>query len=268
MINGLRVQIMIGAREVLRCPHLEIVSLRHSPLDHADVTLPDPAGELYRDIRTGEPVAISLGYRDQPQGVWQGTVSRVRPGTTRDQLELSASGPELPLATTRIRQSWEHEDPAAIVRYCVAAAGLLSGRIDSPGPLLPRFVASDIPVWQVARQCALTCRRSFGVDMSRWALWIGADGRVNWGDFDEPGEVPVIATGAGLIEHLPGSPSAAQLSRVSTFLLAGFAASRLFRLRDTRRGVDGLFRSLVVRHTVMPTSVRTHLEYGAEYGRD
>lgn len=266
MINGLRTHVTIGNREVLRCPRLTIVSLRHSPLDHAAVTLPDPAGELYRAIRPGDPVMISLGYRDQAPAVWQGTVSKVRPGT-QDQLELLASGPELPLATTRIRQSWENEDPAAIIRRCVTAAGLPLGRIDSPGPILSRFVASDIPVWQVARQCALTCAKAFGLDMRRWALWMGADGLVNWGDFDEPGEVPVIATAAGLIEHLPASESGAQLSRVTTFLLAGFSASRLFRLRDARRGIDARFRALTVRHEVSPNKIRTHIEYGEEYGR-
>jgi hypothetical protein len=101
--------------------------------------------------------------------------------------------------------------------------------------------------------------------MSRWALWLGDDG-VNWGDFDEPGQVPVVATGAGLIRHLPGGGAYGR-SVVVTFLIPYFAANMAFRLRDQRRGVDSLFRAQTVIHSITPDMARTCIEYGDEYAR-
>lgn len=264
MITGIRTHIFIGDREILRAPHVWIESERRKPLTWAGVTLPDAMGEQYRSIRDGDPVEIRLGYRDEEPTSWKGMVVWKRTGTD-DQVEVGAVCEALPLTDARITQSWENETPEAIIKWVIRQAGLSVGRVDSPGVVLPKFMASHIPPWQVARQCAFTCREAFGLDMSKWALWMNADGKINWGDFDEPGDTPMIATGAGLIKHIPEG-AVTGWSKVETFLLAGFRHSQKFGLVDTRRGVDGEYRALKVRHEVKERSVRTFIWFGEEHG--
>lgn len=249
----------------MRSPRVWIESARHKPLSRAGITLPDPKGDLYRSILVDEQAEIRLGYKNEIPAIWKGTVAWKKHGN-KDQIEVGIVGEEKPLAETLITMSWENETPEAIVRYAISQSGLPVGQIDSPGVTFPRFAASNIPVWQVARQCEHTCRKSFDLDMSKWALWRGLDGKVNWGDFDEPGDVPVIKTAAGLIRHMPASDAKA-LSMVETFLLAGFMHSMKFSLVDTRRGIDEQFRALRVRHEVKDLSVRTFIWYGEEYGQ-
>lgn len=268
MISGIRTHIFIGDMEVLRCPRCRVESIRHRPLSRAVVTLPDPDGKLYISFSRGQEIEIRSGYRDEKPASWKGLVSYTKYGTTKDQIEVAAERKsEKPLSTVCITQAWENETPEAIIKYAISQAGLSPGKIDSPGVIFPRYAASTIPVWQVARQCAHTCQRAFDIDMSKWAFWLGQDGKVNWGDFAEPASaagVPVIATGAGLIRHLPSQKSK-ELNMVETFLLPGFMHSMKFHLKDTRRGIDAEFRALQVVHEIMPNSARTYISYGVEY---
>ena len=263
MISGVRTHIFIDGIEIIRAPHVCIESERDLPLSLAEVTLPDPQGEYFKSIKIGGDVDIRLGYRNEEPAVWKGTVLSRRPGTN-DQVLINAVGEDLPLSVTHITQSWENETPEAIIKWAIGEAGMGVGRIDSPGVVFPRFTASCIPVWQVARQCAHTCQKAFGIDMSKWALWMGKDGNINWGDFDEQGDVPEIETGAGLIKHSPDNGTRA-LNMVETFLIAGLRHSLKFRLVDTRRGIDNEFRALRVKHEIKDRSVRTFIWYGTEY---
>lgn len=266
-IHGLNIRIQVGGLEIIRCPEWRLESVRHQPLGRAELVLPDPVGAIWQTLAAGEEaVAITYGYRGQESASWTGKARYRRRGANGDQVEISAADGAQPLATTLITQTWENESPAAIVAWAIRQAGFTPGRLGVTGLVLPRFVASKIPVWQVAEQAAASCQRGFDLDMSRWALWLGADGLVNWGDFDEPGPVLEIATGAGLIDHAPDE-SAVGLHRVETFLRPGLRHSQLFRLRDTKRGVDSTFRALRVRHHGMPDKIRTFVWYGTEYGR-
>jgi hypothetical protein len=266
-ITGIRTRLIIGGLEYMRIPEMEIEYQRHFHLSVARVTLPDPSREVYRSVTTGTAMEIHLGYRDNDADVWSGTVRQVNPDRKKDQIRLTCVGIELPLSTTMIMQSWEDETPEAIIRYCVGQAGMTVGSIDATGIVFPRFTASSIPAWQVARQCEHTCFRAFGKDMNTWDLWVGKDGAVNWGDSDESGDVPVIATGAGLISHLPETDSKTGLARVETFLLPGFRRCWKFQLRDTGRGIDEVFRARIARHVVKRNKVRTYIWYGDEYGK-
>ncbi len=263
-INGVRTHIIIGELEMLRCPRLEIRSVRRSPMWSFDISLPDPIGEIYQTVNLGDAVNMGIGYRDAAATKWTGTVKAVRPGN-KDQIIISGVGQDDELLnTTIVCQSWENETPEAIVRYAAGLTGLPIARIDSPGVIFPRFVASTVPVWQLARQAAETCQRGFDLDMAKWKMWLGPDG-IHWGDHDQPGAAPTIATGAGLITHLPADNPAA-LSKVETFLLPGLMHSRVFGLIDNKRGINDSFRALDVMHLVEQTSARTHISYGVEYG--
>ena len=264
MVSSIRAHILIGALEVFRTPSLWIESIRHRPVTRAGITLPDPKGEYYRSLYEGDAVQIRLGYRNEISTIWKGSVAWLRSGSTKDQLEVGVVGEEKPLTETVITQAFENETPEAIIKWAVERAGLTVGQINSPGVTLPKFVASNIPVWQVARQCAHTCQKAFGMDMSRWAIWMGADGTINWGDFDETGDVPVIATADNLITHLPDE-SVSGLNRVETFLISGFRHSQRFKLTDRRRGIDENFRALRVRHEIIKDKARTYIWYGQEH---
>ncbi len=261
-ISGLRLNITIGEHEVYRAPRWWIDSQRSFPLGRAGVILPDPERDLYKSIKRGDAVEITCGYRDRDPAVWRGSVLYCGPGETKDQIEVSAVDGSLPLAAIRVTQSWENETPEAIIKWAVNKAGLTIGRIDAPGIVLPRFIASNIPVWQVARQAAHSCQAAFEIDMSRWAFWLGASG-VNWGDFDEVGEAPVITTGDGLISHSPAEGPAA-LSMIETFLLPELTHSRQVHLQDNWRGIDERFRALRVKHEGTPDTARTFIWYGTE----
>lgn len=264
LINGVRTHIFIGGLEIMRTPRLLIESVRRQPMWSFEITLPDPAGDVGRAVKLGDPVNMGIGYRDKAPTLWAGVVKAVRPGN-KDQIIVSGVGRDDELLNTvTICQSWENETPEAIVRYAAAQTGLAIACIDSLGVLFPRFVSSTVPVWQLARQAAETCQRGFDLDMSAWKMWLGPDG-IHWGDHDQSGIVPAIATGAGLIKHLPADNLAA-FSTVETFLLPDLMHSRVFGLIDNKRGINDSFRALEVRHLIEETSTRTHLSYGVEYG--
>lgn len=262
-LSGLNLRISIAGQDVLRCPRWWIDSQRTAVVQRAGLALPDPDGAIYRTLKKADPVTIRVGYRDQSPAEWTGTVDWFGPGATRDQIAVNLVDPSAPLARVRMTQTLVNEPPEAIMAWAIRQAGLPVGRIDATGMVLPRFVASDCNAGGVARQLAATCQNAFDLDMSTWKLWLGRDG-VNWGPFDEPGDVPVIATGAGLISHEPPG-GAYSLGQVETFLLPDLRHSRRFRLVDVRRGIDAEFRALRVRHQGTPTAVRTLILYGDEH---
>ena len=262
-LTGINTYIQIGSLEVQRCPEVVVDMQRHRPVSLARIVLNDAPQEAFRSVSENDAVVIRLGYRGEAPLSWQGTVIRI--DGVGDQVVIRAAGAGLALTRKMVCQSFYEETPEAIASFAIGQAGLPAGRIDSPGVVFPRFTASDIPAWQVVRQCEHTCQKAFGIDMSRWALWVGGDGKVNWGNFEEAGEMPVIATGAGLIRHLPGATAHPLcLNLVETFLLAGFRPSRRFRLIDTRRDIDDDFQALTVTHRVTGKTARTFIGYGEE----
>ncbi len=266
MINGLNVSIRIGDFDVIRAPEIRIVSERHRPLTRMGIVLPDPDRLLFKAISENDAVQISLGYRDQAPGIWAGTVSHIEPGNTKDQVLINCVGPEKPLVTTMAIQAWENDSPEAIIKWGIAQAGMVAGQVDSPGCVFPRFVADNRSVFELAGACEYTCQASFNIDMSRWTLWVDAAGKVNWGDFDEPADMPVIETGAGLIRHTP-SGGFGKHHLVETFLIPGLRHSMKFKLSDSIRGVNGTFRALKVVHSLKDDTVRTFISYGDEYDK-
>lgn len=266
-ITGIRIRLIIDGTEYLRVPAVEIVYQRHVVLSRAAVTLPDPSRAVYKGVGVGAVVEIHIGYRDQEADIWRGMVEEVSPDCKPDQLRFSCVGIERPLAATTIMKSWENETPEAIIKYCIGQSGMPVGNIGATGIIFPRFSASTIPVWQVARQCEHTCAAGWGKNMDTWDMWVDKGGIVHWGDTYEDGNIPVIATGAGLISHSPAVSPGIGLSMVETFLLPGFRRCGKFRLRDVRRGIDDIFRARVTRHAVLRDKVRTYIFYGDEYGK-
>lgn len=265
-IDGIIVRAVIAGREYLRLPRLWLRSLRHAPLTRAGLILPDPAGEEISRIQAGDAVSLVFGYRNGLPATWSGTVEWVRPGS-QHQTELGIVGAEKAFGT-RFTQSFVDEAPDAILRWALAQAGIEAGRLDSPGVVLPRFSVANETLWALSEKLELSCQRAFGLDASAWCLWMDAKGRAHWGDFDDPEQTTVytVATGGNLISHTPATDTAG-LSEVETWLVPGLLHSQVFRLVDTRRGVNDEFRALSVRHEVDSGRARTFIQYGSEHDR-
>jgi len=263
MIAGIRLRVEIGDAIIERCPRIEIASTRHCPLDIARIDVPDPTGEMPRAFEYGDPVRIEYGYRGGESATWEGTM-RGLVRANRDQLRFLADGKALPLLSAHVSECYADESSVAIARHLIRRTGLPIGKISIPDEIISRFHISTLPVWQAVFQLRHSLQRAYGHDMNRTALWLGADG-VNLGDFDEPGDVPVIASGENLIRHLPTDKQKGQDS-IETHLLPGLSHSRRFHLVDTRLSVDAAFRALKVRHEITQEHVRTFLNYGRERG--
>ena len=266
MITGFNTDIRVGTVLVQRVPELRILSQRNALLTRMTIALPDPVGDIFQALDDRAPVKITLGYRDQIPASWSGTLAGMTVATNKDQLILKAIGRERPLVEAMITQSFYQETPEAIIRYAVEQAGFVTGNIHSPGVTFPRFTASCIPVWQVARQCEHTLKRAFGFDMAPWALWMGTDGKINWGPENEPGNIPVIDSNANLIRHSPGG-NHSELSRIETFMMPSLMHSQVVRLKDLKRGVEGDLKVLKVEHVLKDSQARTFISYGESYER-
>ncbi|WP_419787209.1 hypothetical protein [Pseudodesulfovibrio sp.] len=263
MIAGIRLHVEVGSTIIQRCPRLEIVSARHCPLDIARIDVPDPSGDVADAFAYGDVVRIEYGYRGGESAVWTGTLQGTE-RVNRDQLRLLADSAALPLVSTYVTECYADESSAAIARHLIRRTGLPLGRIAIPAETISRFPVSTLPVWQAVAQLLHTLSRAFGHDMASSALWLGSAG-VNIGDFDEPGDVPIIATGENLIRHLPADRNSG-LHQLETALLPGLSHSRRFDLEDTRLGLTAAHRALKVRHEINEERVRTFLNYGRERG--
>lgn len=265
-IQGIHNVVKVGGFSSNRVVSTVITARRHHPLSQAIVVLSDPVGEVAGGVSLKDPVNIIYGHRGGQLAEWSGSVTAFG-CHNKDQIEISCVGLEKPLTATRITQAWLKETPENVIAYAVKQAGLAVGRINAPGPLFPHFITSNHTPWEIAKSCARTCEQQFGIDMRRWAFWMDSAGLVNWGDFeDQSSPQPVVATGAGLVEHKTGDGPLAE-SRVETFLLPGFWHSQPFVLQDNRRNINGTFRTLAVEHLISGAKARTYICKGDEYGQ-
>jgi hypothetical protein len=261
MSIGLEAQ--IGPLSFDRLPELWLDSRRHEPLTMAGVSFPDPDGSLYPLLAKGQTVTISFGYLDGQEGDWSvfsGTLeSKTR---TADSVKVMISGRDRKLLDKPITQSFRNETMENILSWCVGQAGLAPAHIDPTNLLMPRFMVSGQNVYEISQMLKAAAKRAFKQDLNAWALWLGRDG-VNFGDFDEPGEAPVIASGELLISH---SPKTGELSQVSSFLIPDMRHSRQFLLVDGPGGIYARHRAQMVRHEINQGSARTYIYYGPEQG--
>ncbi|XPV77694.1 MAG: hypothetical protein ACNI27_07185 [Desulfovibrio sp.] len=262
-LSTVTVSIFMGGIHIQRVPRLILRSTRFDPLQVANIVVPDPRGELHRFVKAGMRVDISIGMRGFQPEIWSGEVSGIGSGATKDQIFIIAKR-GLELVQPCIKESFENETPEAVMRWAILQAGLTADVIDYVGVVLPRISVANLSLNELALQLGHSCKHGFAVDMSHRALWLGAGG-VCWSDGKVPGSIPVISTGEDLIKHTPLENYAYGLGLVETFLLPEFGHSRMFRIVDSRRGIDASFRALGVEHHISPNKARTFIEYGEEY---
>lgn len=262
-ITGVDIRVQVGTFEALRAPRAEVISRRRAVVTRAEVELPDPEGTLQAAITVGHDVTLAFGYRGGPMQQFTGTVDGIRQAGP-DAVTVLAAGRELALTRTTLTESFHGEPVATVARRILERSGLPVAEVAIPDVTLPHIVFATVPLWRAVRQLAESIQRGHGHDLSRHALWLGADG-LRWSAGDEPGPLYTVATGENLITHNPATAPGA-LSEVETVLLAGLTHSMQFRLEDARRGVSGQFRAQEVRHMLTPSGNRTLIRYGADHG--
>lgn len=270
MIEGLNIRCNVGPLEILRSPLIELVSRRRAVVTRARIVIPDPEGEARATLAVGQPVALRFGYRGEANfwQEWEGTVAEIgQPAPdaeSADALTIQAVGLEKALTATLVRESFYREPAAAVAKRILAATGLPVGSVDVPGDILPYQVFSNVPVARAIKQLANTLTRSFGHDLSRHALWLGASG-LTWSAGDEPGAAYAISTCENLIANMP--PETPDGIGVATsVLLPGLTHSRLVHITDSRRGLDITARALDVVHTLGEGGNSTTVTYGKDTG--
>jgi len=258
IIKGIITHIKVGKYELIRSPKLKILAGRYAPFSCVEVTVSDPKAML-GNINKNDEINILYGHKGGLQNTWAGSVRSVC--TNKDQSIIYAVGNEK-LLSCQITQSWNNETPEAILTYAANFSGININKIDSPGCVFQHFVASNISIWELAKQLEYTCRESFNIDMENWVIWLGQNG-LNWGNFIEAADIPVISSGKNLIEHKADNDDFG-FNYVETFLLPCFWHSMIFRLVDVKRKIDARYQAIRVNHEISNKKVRTFIWYKNE----
>lgn len=270
MIEGLNIRCNVGPVEVLRSPFIQLISRRRAVVSRAIVNIPDPEGEVRAVLSLKQAVSVRWGYRGEVAlwHEWEGTIEKItQPDVNApdaDSVTVEAVGLEKALTTTTVTESYYREPADVVARRLLARTGLAVGEVEIPQEILPYQVFSGVPVARAVRQLAGTLERSFGHDMSRHALWLGAAG-LTWSAGDEPGDVYSVATAENLLSHTPPA-TADGVGVVLSVPLPGLTHSRLVHVRDSRRDIDITSRALDVVHTLRDGGNTTAITYGKDVG--
>jgi hypothetical protein len=270
MIEGLNIRCNAGPVEVLRTPYLELAYKRRAVLTRAVIQIPDPEGEVRAALAVGQDFFVRFGYRGLAGywHEWQGTVEEIdQPGlggVNPDAVTVRGVGREKALSTTLVTESFYQETAQAVARRLLARTGLPVGNVDIPGDMLPHQVFSRVPVARAIKQLEHTLTRSYGHDLSKHAVWLGASGLM-WSAGDEPGAAYVIETAHNLIDHTP-PVRPGEMGAVVSVLLPGLTDGRQVRIRDARRGIAALERAEEVIHVLRASGNSTTVLYGKKAG--
>lgn len=267
-INGLRVRCNVGPVEVLRLPFLQLVYRRRAVVSRAELHIPDPEGKVRAVLAADQPVSVSFGYRGDLWHEWQGTVEQVdQPGygeSDEDAITVRAVGLEKALATTLVTESFYGETARVVALRLLGRTGLPVAGVDIPDATLPHQIFSRVPVSRALKQLETTLTRSFGLDLSRHAVWLGADG-LRWSAENEPGNLCTVETACNLVSHTPPIQEGG-MGVVESVLLPGLRDGMLVKIRDTRRNVSQTTRAQEVIHTLQRNGNVTAIRYGKEQG--
>ncbi|MDR1398098.1 MAG: hypothetical protein LBJ14_10270 [Desulfarculales bacterium] len=271
MIEGLNIRCNIGPVELLRSPLIELVYKRRAVLTRALVQIPDSEGAVRTALAVGQTMKIRFGYRAGSGSLWhewQGTVEGLdqpdKGSQAPDALMVRGSGLEKALMTTVVTESFYGETAQSVAKRLLSRTGLPVGAVDIPGDVLPHQVFSRVPVARAIKQLETTLKRAYGHDLSKYALWLGANGLM-WSDGPEPGEVYLIETAHNLLDHTPPL-KAGEMGTVVSVLLPGLTASRMVKIRDKRRGIVALERAEEVKHVLGAGGNSTTVLYGKQVG--
>ena len=223
--------------------------------------LPDSDGAVGRGLKKEDPVDLFFGYRGGPSQMWQGKISEIK--ADRDKVRVTALSPEKALIDAKVTECFHQESSRQVVKRLISLAGLEPGRLEGPEETIPHLIFSGQPAYDCLRQVNGTLGRVYEHDMAAEVYWQGRDGRVSWGDFDEPGPAAVFASLDNPVSH---NPRNADEGEVTGLLFPGLVHSQLFTLRDARLGRELTARAQTVRHQLGDKGYLTFVSYGKERG--
>ena len=244
MIEGVNVRCNVGPFEVLRTPRLVLSFHRRAVVSRAEMSLPDPDGSIRAGLSAGQSVRVRFGHRGEG-GTWQewsGTVKDIVQAGP-DTVRVTALGLEKALLDTTVTLAMHGETSLSVASRLLAST-------------------SGCTVARAIKQLSATLERSYGHDLSKHAVWLGASG-LYWSDASEPGDIFVIQSADNLISH---SPDPEGMSRIRATLLPGLTASRMVRIRDARRQFSALVMAQSVVHELGTGGNTTTIEYGKDEG--
>ncbi len=269
-IEGLNVRCNVGPVEVLRSPCIELVYRRRAVVSRGLIHVPDPEGTIRNVLSDGQSVKIRFGYRGEVNlwHEWTGSILGIdQPSSTKsgaDALIVRCVGQEQKLATTLVSESFYNEPASVVAARLLARTGLSVAGVEIPDNVLPHQVFSNVPVSRALKQIEQSLSRAYGHDMSKHAVWLGADG-LRWSAGDEPGDVLAIETAQNLISHTPAATPGG-MGAITSVLLPGLTDGRQISIRDTRRGIVQTVRAQEVRHALREGGNTTTVLYGKETG--
>lgn len=263
MIEGLNVRCNVGGIEVLRSPRIVLTMRRKAVVTTCELDIPDPDGLAQGNIEKRQKVCARFGHRGEG-GTWHEWAGTVRDFTTAgpDAVRVFAVGLEQALIDTKITEAMHGEPADVVAKRILSSTGLPVAGVEIPSETLPHIVFSNVSIARAIKQLSVTLERSFGHDLSKYAVWLGESG-LRWSAGDEPGDVFVIESASNLLFN---SPNPAGMSYVASTILPGLTASRIVRIHDSRRGFNELARAEEVVHILEESGNRTIVGYGFDSG--
>lgn len=260
-ITGLDLNLTVGSFTVNRLPWALLTLERGAVAGRCAIELPDPRGAVAAGLSEGDPVNLFFGYRGGPGQSWSGRITEIK--ARKDQALVTAKSAELAFIETEVIECFHNENAKTVVTRLMALAGVAPGRLEGPDEVIPHLIFNGFPVWRCFRILNETLERVYELDLSACPFWIDENGLGQWGDFDEPGPVPVLASGDNLIKH---DPKNGDEGRATALLHPGLNHSRLFTVRDFRRSLELTKRALSVTHQLGERGNLTTVTYGIERG--
>lgn len=263
MIEGINIRCNVGSFEVLRSPRIVLTLRRRAVVSTCEVDIPDADGSVQTGLAKKQAVRVRFGHRGEggTWHDWQGTIKDFVPAGA-DTIRVFAVGLEQALIDTTVLTALHGEPSDVVARRLLTATGLPVAGINIPVETFPHIVFSHVTVARALKQLSSSLERSWGHDLSKHAVWLGASG-LYWSDGNEPGDIFVVEAAANMISC---SPNPAGMSYAVSTVLPGLTHSRQVRIRDTRRQYSELVRAEEVIHSLGPDGNTTTIGYGANEG--
>ena len=259
-ITGLDIDLKVGPFTVNRSQGVTLEYQRGAVASKAVIALPDTEGLVAQTLKNDDEVNLYFGYRGGLSQSWAGRITNL--AALGDQVQITALGPELAFIKTTVVECFRSESARAVVRRLMTLAGAAPGNLTGPDQILPHMIFNGQSVYKCFKQINETLAKTYQLDLSKSPFWIGQDNKAHWGDFDEPGPIPILASQDNLLSHNPKGESGVARS----ILCPGLVASQLFKIIDARRTLEITKRAQTVRHELGPKGNITTVTYGPERG--
>lgn len=252
MLTEIILTAKIGSFTVMRMPGFKYCSGRRL-VSYADMLITDIDYELYKTLHTEERITVRFGYRTGEQAEKHFTVTGIS-AYSKDTVRIIALGEEYPLVSTFITESFNNEQPAAIIRHLASIAGLQTEVTNITDEPLPHIIFSNVTLFQALQQLRNIVLRNGGTDDNDFWMY---DDKLNWGSHRHPVASRASVYG-NIISHNVRTDGMNLLELPLTPLVRH---SETISISDSRRAKQGNFTINAVKHIFDGTETRTWCEY-------